>query len=66
MQTEIDNVFEVSPNLEIWPWRRPGRKKLDPKSLDKEIANVSEGGPKQGNVALEAPRLEKLRFDRFR
>ena len=66
MDTEIDNVFEVSPNLKIWPWRRPGWKKLDPTDLDKEIANVSEGGPKQGNVALEAPRLEKLRFDRFR
>jgi hypothetical protein len=66
LDTEIDNVFEMSLNLKIWPWRRPGWKKLDPTSLDKEIANVSEGGPKQGNVALEAPRLEKLRFDRFR
>ena len=66
LDTEIDNVFEVSPNLEIWPCRRPGWKKLAPTSLDKEIANVSKGGPKQGNVALEAPRLEKLRFDRFR
>ena len=62
METEIDNVSGVSPNLEIWPWRRPGWKKLDPTSLDKDIAIVSEGGPKQGNVALEAPRLKKLRF----
>ena len=65
MDTGIDNVFEMSLNLKIWPWRRPGWKKLDPKSLDKEIANVSEGGPKRGNVALGA-RLEKLRLNRFR
>ena len=45
LDTEIDNVFEVSPNLKIWPWRCPGWKKLDPKGLCTEIASVSEGPP---------------------
>jgi hypothetical protein len=44
----------------------PELETLDLRGLDTEIANVSEGFPRQGNVALEAPRLEKLRFDRFR
>ena len=54
-----------TPNKEMWPWRRPGWKSLDLIGLSEEIASVSEGVTKQGNVALDAPRLEKLRFDKF-
>ena len=33
-----------------------GAPRLDPIGLDKQIANVSEGFPKQGNMTLEAPK----------